>query len=115
MLRLKMNARFDPAVSRKALLARWQQGLPTLAARVLYDCNRYARDDTGRLIGSSAVASNLKAGKLVWATSYAKRVYYTGAVSHAHNQNASLRWCQRAMATHLPEWQNLAIRLLGGD
>ncbi|HNW87672.1 MAG TPA: minor capsid protein [Candidatus Limiplasma sp.] len=115
MLRIATDIQFDPSLPQAAVQALWKKSLPTLSARVLADCNRYARDDTGCLIASSAVASDLNSGKLVWATPYARRVYYAGAPSRAHNPNASLRWCQSALAAHLPEWQALVSQAMGGD
>lgn len=109
-----MKIDFDPAARVKALRDRWRNGLPELSARVLADCNTYARDDTGRLIASAKTASDLKTGRLIWSTGYARRVYYTGAPSRARNPNASLRWCEKAKAACLPEWQRLAAKKLGG-
>ena len=77
-----------------------QACLPALSAQVLIDCNRYARDDTGRMIASSYAASDLRRGRLVWNTAYARRVYSTGTPSRKHNAAASLRWCERAKTLH---------------
>jgi hypothetical protein len=94
---------------------RLRDALPELSAQVLADCNRYARDDTGRMIASSRAASDLKAGRLVWQTPYARRVYYTGIPSRRKNPGASLRWCEKAKALHAETWARLAARKLGGD
>jgi len=82
---------------------------------VLADCNRYARDDTGRMIASSYAASNLNVGRLVWSTPYASRVYLKGVPSRKRNPAASLRWCEKAMALHKQSWAAQTLRLLGGD
>ena len=97
-----------------ALRARWQANLAALSTQVLADCNRYARDDTGRMIASSRTASAPAEGRLVWATPYARRVYYTGKPSRAHNGGASLRWCEKAKGLHARAWTRAAARMLGG-
>jgi len=105
----------NPGSLPENLPERWLNALPDIGAQVLTDCNRYARDDTGRLIASSRRASDLPNGRLIWRTPYAKRVYYTGTPSHAKNPGASLRWCERAKALHLPAWTRLTAQKLGGE
>jgi hypothetical protein len=95
--------------------ARRRDLLAALSALVLQDCNRYARDDTGRLIASSGSASVLTEGKLCWSTPYARRVYYAGTPRRAHNPAASLRWCEKAKTLHGKAWTQAAARLLGGE
>jgi hypothetical protein len=97
------------------LQKRWQQHRAELSLQVLQDCNRYARDDTGRLIASSGTASVPEKGLLRWRTPYARRVYYTGIPSRVHNPGASLRWCEKAKALHARMWIQMAARLLGGE
>lgn len=111
---MTMTITFDPETVLRRERERWRQALPSLAAQVLADCNRYARDDTGALIRSSQSASRLAEGKLIWRTPYARRVYYTGAPSPARNPEASLRWCEKAKALHAAAWTALAARELGG-
>ena len=110
----KVTLRFDAGSFGQSVTVRWQKALPDIAAVVLADCNRYARDDTGRMIQSAYTASMLAQGKLIWSTPYARRVYYTGHASHASNANASLRWCERACALHLAQWESLVLAKLGG-
>ena len=110
----KVTLLFDAASFGQSVKVRWQKALPDIAAVVLADCNRYARDDTGKLIQSAYAASSLAQGKLIWRTPYARRVYYTEQASHANNANASLRWCERACALHLAQWESLVTAKLGG-
>lgn len=114
MLNPTVMIRLDAAALQARAVNRWQAGLAALSAQVLADCNRYARDDTGRLIQSSHAASRLAGGRLIWRTPYARRVYYTGAALRTRNPNASLRWCEKAKALHLRAWTALAARTLGG-
>ena len=115
MLKATFRLAFEPQTAVETLRRRWQNGLPELGALVLRDCNAYARDDTGALIRSSAAASDLRGGKLIWRTGYARRVYYTGTPSRTRNPGACLRWCEKAKAARLPVWQQLAAQTLRGD
>lgn len=110
-----VSVTFDPASVAARLRARWQRGLPELSARILADCNRYARDDSGTLIRSSHTASNLTEGRLAWRTAYARRVYYTGTPRTRRNGGASLRWCEKAKTLHGSQWAALAAQQLGGN
>lgn len=92
-----------------------RKALAKVSQSVLADCNRYARDNTGALIASSYAASDVQAGRLVWNTPYARRVYYTGTPKHGRNPGASLRWCQKAKALHVQTWTRLAAQLMGGE
>ena len=95
----------------------WKSGLEMLSSQILKDCNRYCKEDTGMLIISSYIHSDLKAGKLVWATPYAARQYYQipTAIKDV-NSNASWRWCEVAKQLHLADWgrQAQAIARLYG-
>jgi hypothetical protein len=97
-----------------SLAARLRAALPEVSAQVLADCNRYARDDTGRLIASSLTAGDPAQGRLVWRTPYARRVYYAGKPARAKNPGASLRWCDKAKAIHIRAWARLVAQKLGG-
>ncbi len=114
MYRTTVTVRPNGGAALIRLRAKWQAGLAGLSAQVLTDCNRYARDDTGALRRSVWGASSLPQGRLVWRTAYARRVYYTGTPSHAHNAAASLRWCERAKTAHGKAWRQKAAKLLGG-
>ncbi len=114
MLKTGVRIQLDPGALLLRIRRGWHEGLAELSGQVLTDCNRYARDDTGRLIASSQAASDPAQGRLAWSTPYARRVYYTGRPSRAHNPQASLRWCERAKGEHLPAWRALAARLMGG-
>jgi len=114
MLRVGMTVESDGGAALARLRAGWHGGLSGLSALVLADCDRYVRDDTGRLRASARVASDLPNGRLAWRAPYARRVYYTGTPSQAHNALASLRWCERAKAAHAGAWRAYAAHMLGG-
>ena len=90
------------------LKAKLDAVLPVVANQIRADCNRYVRVDVGTLRSSSYTASDLKRGKIIWNTPYAKRVYYTGHPSKDINAEASLRWCEVAKENHLQDWLRAA-------
>ena len=75
----------------------WESGLEMLSSQILRDCNRYCKEDTGMLIMSSLIHSDLKKGRLVWNTPYAARQYYAIQTAYKDvNSQASWRWCELA-------------------
>ena len=95
----------------------WKNGLEMLSSEILRDCNKYCKEDTGILIMSSYIHSDLKNGKLVWQTPYAARQYYAIPTAyHDVNPNATWRWCEVAKNNHLDRWCRQAqaiVRLYG--
>ena len=93
------------------IIAKIQAGkaamIPAVAEQALANCNYFARRDQGTMIESSQTASDLKKGDLVWNTSYAKKVYYTGTPSKDNNPNASLMWCEKAQAEFGEDWEKI--------
>ena len=95
----------------------WKNGLEMLSSEILRDCNKYCKEDTGMLIMSSYIHSDLKNGRLVWQTPYAARQYYAIPTAyHDVNPNATWRWCEVAKNNHLDRWcrQAQAIARLYG-
>ena len=87
----------------------WKSGLEMLSSEILKDCNKYCKEDTGMLIMSSYIHSDLKNGKLVWQTPYAARQYYEIRTAYKDvNSNASWRWCEVAKTNHQERWQRQA-------
>ena len=95
----------------------WKNGLEMLSSQILRDCNRYCKEDTGMLIMSSYIHSDLKNGRLVWQTPYAARQYYEIPTAyHDVNGEASWRWCEVAKKNHRDRWARQAqaiVRLYG--
>lgn len=91
----------------------WDSGLEELSAIILKDCNRYCKEQTGMLIMSSYIHSDLKQGKLVWQTPYAARQYYAIPTAYTNvNANASWRWCDVAKSLHLADWGRQAQAIM---
>ena len=83
----------------------WANGLEMLSSQILKDCNLYCKEDTGMLIMSSFIHSDLKRGLLVWQTPYAARQYYEIQTAyHDVNSNATWRWVEYAKTLHFADW-----------
>lgn len=88
-------------------------GMGMLANEVLNDCNQYCKEDTGMLIASSYIHSQLDDGKLIWQTQYARRQYWEIRTAIPDpNPNATWKWCEAAKKARLPIWEKQAQRLL---
>ena len=89
--------------------AAWKKGLQMLSSQVLKDCNKYCKEDTGMLIASSLIHSDLKNGKLVWQTPYAARQYYEIRTAYKDvNANATWRWVEAAKTAYYDQWNRQA-------
>jgi len=83
----------------------WKSGLEMLSTQILKDCNFYCKEDTGLLIISSYIHSDLKRGRLVWQTPYAARQYYEIRTAYPDvNSNATWRWAEVAKKNHKDVW-----------
>lgn len=91
----------------------WENGLEMLSSQILKDCNLYCKEDTGMLIMSSFIHSDLKKGKLVWNTPYAARQYYEIKTAHTDvNSQATWRWCEVAKNNHVADWGRQAQAIM---
>jgi hypothetical protein len=91
----------------------FQSALPQLSEEILNDCNQYCKEDTGMLIASSYIHSQLDDGKLIWQTPYARRQYWEIRTAIPDpNPNATWKWCEAAKKARLPIWEKQAQRLL---
>ena len=86
-----------------------KSGMGMLSSQILKDCNKYCKEDTGMLIVSSYIHSDLDNGKLVWQTPYAARQYYEIRTAYKDvNSNATWRWCEVAKENHKERWAQQA-------
>ena len=82
-----------------------KNGLGMMSSIILSDCNKYCKEDTGMLIISSIIHSDLDNGKLVWQTPYAARQYYEIRTAYKDvNSLAQWRWCEVAKTNHKKRW-----------
>ena len=88
-------------------------GLAILSSQILKDCNLYCKMDTGALINSSLIHSDLPKGRLVWQTPYAARQYYEIQTAYKDvNPNASWRWVEVAKSRHQADWEKQAQEII---
>ncbi len=91
----------------------WKNGLEKLSTEILADCNEYCKEDTGMLILSSFIHSQLEKGLLIWQTPYARRQYYEIRTAHKQpNPKASWKWCEVAKRHHKERWVRLAQKIV---
>ena len=87
----------------------WNQTTRILAEEILNDCNQYCKEDTGALIASSQIHSQLDKGLLIWQTPYARRQYYEIRTAYTDmNPHATWRWAEEAKKHHMSQWERQA-------
>ena len=106
-------------IDRRRVLAKIDLSEPAkmkmLSEEILADCNEYCKMDTGNLIASSLIHSQLEQGVLVWATPYAKKQYWmVRRASTDKHSLATWRWCEYAKNARLDRWIRQAKRIAGG-
>lgn len=81
-----------------------------LGQQILKDSNYFAPQDTGALINSSIIASDLQKGILVWDTTYARKLYWNPQLNFSHdvNPNAQGKWFEAAKSIYLSTWVAMA-------
>jgi hypothetical protein len=92
------------------IMKAWEKGLYELSGEILADCNEYCKEDTGALIMSSNLQSQPQKGRLVWATPYAKRQYWS--IMTSLTPGRTWKWCETAKRKQKARWQELAERIL---
>jgi hypothetical protein len=91
----------------------WNNGLAMLSAIILTDCNKFCKMDTGMLVLSSLIHSDLKHGRLIWNTPYAARQYYEIPTAYTDvNSKASWRWCEVAKNLYQDDWGRQAQAIM---
>lgn len=102
---MSVKFQIDARAIKVKIDAAWETGLEMLSSQILKDCNRFCKEDTGMLIISSYIHSDLKKGRLVWQTPYAARQYYEIQTAYKDvNSNASWRWCEVAKGQYKDVW-----------
>lgn len=102
---MSVKFKIDARAIKVKIDAAWETGLEMLSSQILKDCNRFCKEDTGMLIISSYIHSDLKKGRLVWQTPYAARQYYEIQTAYKDvNSNASWRWCEVAKGQYKDVW-----------
>ena len=102
---MSVTVNIKPELIAKKIDQLYEGQMEMLASQILRDCNEFCKMDTGTLILSSLIHSNLKKGKLVWQTPYAARQYYAIETAYKDvNHNASWRWVDVARSRHYEQW-----------
>lgn len=109
---MPVKIRFDKVKCSARITNSFNSGLGLLSSEILNDCNLYCKEDTGILIASSYLHSELDEGKLVWQTPYARRQYWLKTAVTDTNPRASWKWCEVAKNKHMTKWERQAQRLL---
>ena len=84
------------------------------AQRVAFDCRQHVPVDEGTWRDSEPMASDYPAGKIVWNTAYARRVYNADHVRTTKNPQAAPHWAEVTKQEKLPNWKKFAAGLLTG-
>ena len=91
----------------------WDTGLEMISSIILKDCNEFCKEDTGMLIISSYIHSDLKKGRLVWHTPYAASQYYKIQTAHKDvNSRATWRWVEVASKLYKALWGRQAQAIM---
>ena len=103
---------FDKARCVTRITNTFDSKLGLLAEEVLNDCNQYCKEDTGTLIASSYLHSQLDKGLLIWQTPYARRQYWgIETAVKDKNSRATWKWCEVAKRKHIHQWERQAQML----
>lgn len=101
-----MRVEYDirSSVTRSDVEQATQSAIAAVSQQALKDCNFYCKQDTGALIQSSLIHSDIDGGVLKWVTPYAEFQYTFPPTRTDKNPNASPEWCAVAEANHKDEW-----------
>ena len=83
------------------------KAIAATSEQALKDCNFYCKQDTGALIQSSLIHSDIDGGVLKWVMPYAEFQYTFPPTRKDKNPNASPEWCAVAEANHKGEWDRV--------
>lgn len=84
-----------------------QSAIAATSQQALKDCNFYCKQDTGALIQSSLIHSDIDGGVLKWVTPYAEFQYTFPPARKDKNPHATSEWCAVAEANHKDEWDRV--------
>lgn len=84
-----------------------QRAIAMTSEQALKDCNFYCKQDTGALIDSTNIHSDIDGGVLKWVMPYAEFQYTFPPTRKDKNPNASPEWCGVAETNHKDEWDRV--------
>lgn len=105
---MPVKIRINPNAVEARVMSAWNRGLRDLSEEILADCNEYCKEESGTLIKSSLISSELDKGKLIWNTKYAKRQYWE--IQTSRKRGRTWKWCETAKRKRLKKWREKAER-----
>ena len=104
-----MRVEYDirSSVTRSDVERATQRAIAATSQQALKDCNFYCKQDTGALIQSSLIHSDIDGGVLKWVMPYAEFQYTFPPTRKDKNPNASPEWCGVAETNHKDEWDRV--------
>ena len=104
-----MRVEYDirSSVTRSDVERATHRAIAVTSQQALKDCNFYCKQDTGALIQSSLIHSDIDGGVLKWVTPYAEFQYTFPPAQKDKNPNASPEWCNVAETNHKDEWDRV--------
>ena len=109
---MSVTIKFDESKCVTEITNHFNSKMGQLASEILNDCNQYCKFDTGMLVASSYIHSQLDEGLLIWRTPYARRQYWEIKTAYADvNPHASWKWCEVAKRLHFSRWERQAQKL----
>ena len=84
-----------------------RKAIAMTSEQALKDCNYYCKQDTGALIQSSLIHSDIDGGVRKWVTPYAVPQYTFPSARRDKNPHASPEWCAVAEANHKDQWERV--------
>ena len=104
---MRVDVHINGGISSGAMKEAMQKAIFATSGQALKDCNYFCKQDTGALIQSSLIHSDIDGGVLKWVTPYAVPQYTFPPTRTDKNPNASPEWCAVAEANHKDEWNRV--------
>ena len=104
-MRVEVNIR--SSLTRSDVERATHRAIAATSQQALKDCNFYCKQDTGALIQSSLIHSDIDGGVLKWVMPYAEFQSTFPPTRKDKNTNASPEWCAVAEANHKDEWNRV--------
>jgi hypothetical protein len=109
-LSAETEVEFDEGKVRSRISEALRPVQAALDAQILKDANYFCPEDKGDLQSSAVRESRIGEGELVWATPYARRLYYNPQFNFSkdRNPNARGKWFEAAKAANFRAWERIA-------
>lgn len=111
-----MTHTFNAKKTGERIAQRGQFAQMWLGKRVIQDSNEFVPMDTGLLASTVIGNSNIGRGLIVYATKYAKRLYYGVSFSFSKDKHpkATHHWFEKAKSIWLQTWIDGVRKIMGG-